>query len=113
MGYAGPTSDGGRADRGRRHRPGLLADGGGVDLIVANPLLPTVPNGPEVRVTIRTRRCSAAGRDGGDRPDRRAGGPAAAARGQVGVEHDDTTSAATVDMFERHGGFQTVTHARI
>lgn len=97
--------------------PGLLAaHDGAVDLIVANP--PYIPEGAELEPEVAQH----------DPHHALFGGPsgmvviepivAHAQRllrrgsGRVGIEHDDTTSAATVAVFERAGVFADVTARR-
>jgi release factor glutamine methyltransferase len=95
---------------------GLLAGrDGAVDLIVANP--PYIPEGAELESEVADH----------DPHHALFGGPngmaviepivAHAVRllrrgGQVGVEHDDTTSAATAAVFDRSGAFTDVTPRR-
>lgn len=97
-------------------RPDLLTElDGTVDLIVANP--PYIPDGAELEPEVAEH----------DPPQALFGGPDGldvirpivdmAARllrpgGQVGVEHDDTTSQATVALFAEHGAFDGVTARR-
>ena len=96
--------------------PGLLADRrNAVDLIVANP--PYIPDGAELEPEVA------------EHDPHRAlfGGPNGMAvigpiitlaagllrpGGQVGIEHDDTTARATVDLFDRDGSFRQVTARR-
>jgi release factor glutamine methyltransferase len=95
---------------------GLLSDrDGAIDLIVANP--PYIPDGAELEAEVAEH----------DPHHALFGGPdgmaviepivAHAVRllrqgGRVGVEHDDTTSAATVAAFDRSGAFVDVTPRR-
>lgn len=97
-------------------RPDLLTElDGTVDLIVANP--PYIPDGAELEPEVAEH----------DPPQALFGGPDGlevirpivdmAARllrpgGQIGVEHDDTTSQATTALFAGHGAFDGVTARR-
>lgn len=97
-------------------RPDLLTElDGTVDLIVANP--PYIPDGAELEPEVAEH----------DPPQALFGGPDGlevirpivdmAARllrpgGQIGVEHDDTTSQATNALFAGHGAFDGVTARR-
>jgi release factor glutamine methyltransferase len=94
-------------------QPGLLPElDGGVDLVVANP--PYIPTGATLEPEVAEH----------DPPHALFGGPdgmaiidaivALAARwlragGRCAVEHDDTTSARTVDAFTRTGRFDEIT----
>ncbi|HEX2286300.1 MAG TPA: peptide chain release factor N(5)-glutamine methyltransferase [Mycobacterium sp.] len=97
-------------------QPGLLPDLDGlVDLVVANP--PYIPDGAELEPEVAEH----------DPPHALFGGPDGmtvidaiielAARwlrggGRIAVEHDDTTSARTVEAFTRAGRFDDVTARR-
>ncbi|MEH3129719.1 MAG: peptide chain release factor N(5)-glutamine methyltransferase [Mycolicibacterium neoaurum] len=96
--------------------PGLLAElDGAVELIVANP--PYIPDGAALEPEVAEHDPHQALFGG---PDGMAViGPIVelAARllrpgGQIGVEHDDTTSAATADVFAGHGAFDGITARR-
>lgn len=93
--------------------PGLLAEhNGAVDLVVANP--PYIPDGVVLEPEVAQH----------DPHHALFGGPDGMAviepivthaqrllrpgTGRIGVEHDDTTSAATLAVFERAGGFTDV-----
>lgn len=94
----------------------VLADlTGGVDLVVANP--PYIPDGAELQPEVADHDPHDALFGGAD--GMAVIGPIVglAARllrpgGQVGVEHDDTTSAATVDLFATAGVFAEITARR-
>jgi release factor glutamine methyltransferase len=96
--------------------PGLL-DGhdGTVDLLVANP--PYIPDGADLEPEVAEHEPAHAVFGGPD--GMRVIGPIVglAARllragGRVAVEHDDTTAASTVELFERAGVFTDVTSRR-
>lgn len=93
--------------------PGVLADlDGTVDLLVANP--PYIPSGAQLEPEVAQYDPSHAlfgGPDGMAVIDRIADVAARLLRpgGSCAVEHDDTTSARTVDAFLRTGRFADVT----
>ncbi|WP_255507342.1 peptide chain release factor N(5)-glutamine methyltransferase [Mycolicibacterium sp. 018/SC-01/001] len=93
--------------------PGVLAElDGTVDLLVANP--PYIPAGAQLEPEVAQYDPAHAlfgGPDGMAVIDRIAVLAARLLRpgGRCAVEHDDTTSARTVDAFHRAGGFTSVT----
>ena len=97
-------------------QPGLLAElDGTVELIVANP--PYIPDGAVLEPEVAEHDPHQALFGGPDGMEVIVPIVGLAARllrpgGQIGVEHDDTTSAATADVFAGHGAFEGVTARR-
>ena len=96
--------------------PDVLAElAGSVDLVVSNP--PYIPDGAELEPEVAEHDPHAALFGGPDGMAVIAPIVDLASRllrpgGQVGVEHDDTTSAATVDLFGAAGVFTDITARR-
>ncbi|QVI29785.1 peptide chain release factor N(5)-glutamine methyltransferase [Mycolicibacterium neoaurum] len=97
-------------------QPGLLAEfDGTVELIVANP--PYIPDGAVLEPEVAEHDPHQALFGGPDGMDVIVPIVGLAARllrpgGQIGIEHDDTTSAATADVFARRGAFDGITARR-
>ncbi|AHC26735.1 MULTISPECIES: peptide chain release factor N(5)-glutamine methyltransferase [Mycobacteriaceae] len=97
-------------------QPGLLAElDGTVELIVANP--PYIPDGAVLEPEVAEHDPHQALFGGPDGMDVIVPIVGLAARllrpgGRVGVEHDDTTSAATADVFAGHGAFDGIAARR-
>ncbi|QNJ91934.1 peptide chain release factor N(5)-glutamine methyltransferase [Mycolicibacterium fluoranthenivorans] len=95
---------------------GLLADlDGAVDLIVSNP--PYIPLGAELDPEVAEHDPDHALFGGADGMSVIGPIVTAAARllrpgGRIGVEHDDTTSSATVELFDRSAAFTDITARR-
>ena len=97
-------------------QPGLLAElDGTVELIVANP--PYIPDGAVLEPEVAEHDPHQAlfgGPDGMEviRPIVGLAARLLCPGGRIGVEHDDTTSAATADVFAGHGAFDGITARR-